>query len=194
MNMKCLLLLTPLLVAASGMAAGQALTYDQQITAAVLPAPEEHREAATVIGFDDRGHHVVVREGSNHLVCLSDDPGDDRFHVACYHRALEPFMQRGRDLRREGRSSEEIQVIREEEAVAGTLAMPDHPAALYSLTAKPDDYDAVSGTLSEASRLYVVYTPYATESETGLSTVPGPGKPWLMDAGKPWAHIMLFPE
>jgi len=40
--------------------------------------------------------------------------------------------------------------------------------------------------------LYVIYIPYATVESTGLATSPvSEGAPWLMDAGKPWAHIMV---
>src|SRR5690606_19517789 len=125
--------------------------------------------------------------------CLADEPGDERFHVACYHASLEPFMARGRALRAEGRSHEEVITTREEEARAGKLTMPEGPAALYSLTGTMDALDPATGTVMNAARLYVVYLPYATEAETGLSGIPAPGKPWLMDPGKPWAHIMLMP-
>ena len=30
------------------------------------------------------------------MICLADDPNESpRWHVACYHKALEPFMARG---------------------------------------------------------------------------------------------------
>ena len=38
------------------------------------------------------------REGKNELICLASDPNGKRFSVACYHRDLEPYMARGREL------------------------------------------------------------------------------------------------
>lgn len=185
-----LLLSTVLLASAS---TAQSADLDPEVAAAIAPLPDEYRAGAAVMGHRD-GELVSLREGSNEMICLADEPGDERFHVACYHASLEPFMERGRELRREGKSQEEVRTIREEEARAGTLQMPDRPAALYSLTGAVDAVDPATGAVTGASRLYVVYLPYATEAETGLSAVPAPGKPWLMDPGKPWAHIMLMPE
>ena len=64
--------------------------------------------------------------------------------------------------------------------------------ALYSLTSSADGYDYNSGTVLHASPLYVVYIPFATQQSTGIAPKPiSEGAPWLMDAGEPWAHIMI---
>ncbi len=79
------------------------------------------------------GSLVTIREGENGLICLGDDPADDRWHVACYHEDLEPFMARGRELRAQGITGRaQIDSIRQAEIESGELAFPDHPAALYS--------------------------------------------------------------
>ena len=36
------------------------------------------------------------------LICLADDPKIDALSVACYHKDLEPFMARGRELDADG--------------------------------------------------------------------------------------------
>jgi len=41
---------------------------------------------------------VWIREGKNELICLATDPTKRPFNVACYHKDLEPFMARGREL------------------------------------------------------------------------------------------------
>lgn len=167
-------------------------TTEQQIRIAVSPAPEAMREEATVLGYNAEGELVSLREGTNELICLSDDPTDDRFHAACYHEDLEPFMARGRELSAEGMSGDEVREIRNQEIEDGTLPMPEKPMSLYSLTGVAEAWDYESGELLSARPLYVVYVPYATVESTGLSTSPASeGAPWLMDAGKPWAHIMI---
>lgn len=165
---------------------------EQQIAAAVHAAPEPMRDGAAVHGYDDSGNLITLREGQNELICLADDPSDDRFHAACYHKDLEPFMARGRELSAEGHSTEEVREIREQEVEAGDLSMPEKPMSLYSLTGDADAWDYETGTLRSARPLYVVYVPYATVETTGLSASPASeGAPWLMDPGKPWAHIMV---
>lgn len=165
---------------------------EQQILAAVSPAPEAMREEASVLGYNPEGELVSFREGTNELICLADDPSDNRFHVACYHKDLEPFMARGRELKADGHSSDGVREVRGQEIEAGTLAMPEKPMSLYSLTGGADAWDYESGELQSARPLYVVYVPYATVESTGISTSPASeGAPWLMDAGKPWAHIMI---
>lgn len=166
---------------------------DKQIKAALSPAPEMMRDEAEVLGYSNEGELVLLREGSNELVCLANDPSqEERFHVACYHKDLEPFMKRGRELRREGKSSDEIKEIRQQEIESGDIELPEKPMALYSLTGPGDGYDYNAEVVREASPLYVVYIPYATETTTGIAPQPASeGAPWLMDAGKPWAHIMI---
>lgn len=160
--------------------------------AAVSPAPADMRDGAKVLGYNPDGELVTLREGTNDLICLADDPAVERFHVACYFKELEPFMERGRQLRREGKSRDEVQAARKQEIESGDLPWPDKPMALYSLSGSENGYDYSSGKLVSASPLYVVYVPYATESSTGIATKPtSEGAPWLMNPGEPWAHIMI---
>ncbi|MGH7703953.1 MAG: hypothetical protein ACREMO_12730, partial [Gemmatimonadales bacterium] len=170
--------------------AAQVPPADRQITAAVSAAPEPLRAGATVLGYSNYHHLVTLREGTNDLICLGDDPAESNFHVACYARDLEPFMARGRALREEGRTRGEVDSVRLAEIKSGALKMPDHPSALYSLTGRADSVNAVTGVAAGAEPLYVIYAPYATPQSTGLSTVPVGGQPWLMYPGLPWAHIM----
>jgi hypothetical protein len=127
------------------------------------------------------------------MICLSDDPGAQGFHVACYHADLDPFMARGRELRKQGLDRVEIAETRAREIEEGRLSMPAHPTALYSLSGPEGCYNAETSSLCESTRLYVVYVPYATPESIGLSTDATRGVPWLMDPGKPWSHIMMIP-
>lgn len=163
---------------------------EEQIKGAVLPAPEELREGARVYGYAEDGSLVSLREGANALTCLADKPGDEQFHAACYHNALEPYMARGRELRADGIDGQESLRIRHEEAEAGKLAMPDQPAAVYNLMAPLDTFDPAKTRVG----LYAVYIPYATQASTGIPEQPvAPGAPWIMRAGTPSAHIMIAP-
>ena len=188
--MACAALLPWPLVAQTGAATVPA---ERQIREAVMPAPEAQRADATVLGYAPDGRLVTLRAGTGELICLADDSRDPRFHVACYHRDLEPFMARGRALRAAGHDRAAVDSAREAEIEAGTLAMPRQPTALFSLTAPADSVDAATGEARGMTPLYVVYVPYATEESTGITTAATRGVPWLMFPGKPWAHIMVVP-
>jgi hypothetical protein len=168
------------------------LPVEQQVAAAVSPAPEGMRAAATVLGFTPDLRLTTLRAGTNDLICLADDPARPGFHAACYHKELEAFMARGRALRARGMKPEAIDSVRLADVKRGRLRMPTRPTALYQLFAPADSVDATTGAARGARPLWVMYIPYATAKSTGLSTQPIKG-PWLMDAGLPWAHIMYTP-
>jgi hypothetical protein len=181
--------------AAPGQTSTTFLPADRQIAAAVSTAPAALRAHATVLGYDSAGALVTLRQGTNDLICLADDPRQKEFHVACYHRALEPFMASGRALRAQGLSPKQVDSGRVAEIKAGRWQMPTHPTALYQYWASRDSVDQSTRTVRGASYLYVVYTPYATPASSGLAPkAPIDGGPWLMFPGKPWAHIMIAPS
>lgn len=167
---------------------------EQQIATAVLPLPQEFRAAATVMGYGAAGRLTRLREGTGPFTCLASDPKVDRFHVACYHRSLEPFMARGRALRASGVTGDAVDSTRFREVRAGTLPMPQHPAALYSLTGPAGRVVPATGTPAGARPLFVIYIPGATAESTGLSAQPAQGTPWIMFPGTPKAHIMFVPR
>jgi hypothetical protein len=178
-------------------ASGQSVPYasaDRQIAAAASPLPAPLRANATVLGYHPDGKLVTLRKGLNDMICLADDPSQERFHVSCYHKSLEPFMARGRELHARKLSREAIDSVRLSDVRRGRYKMPSRPAALYQYFAQRDSVDATSGTVNGASYLYVVYTPYATPESTGLTANPLAGGPWIMYPGKPWAHIMIAPQ
>ena len=173
----------PLLAAAAGaQATATAASAERQIALAVLPLPQEFRASATVLGYGADARLEQLRAGTGPFTCLASDPRSDRFHVACYHRSLEPFMARGRALRASGVTGDQVDSVRFREVRSGTLRMPNQPAALYSLTGP---------TATGARPLFVMYVPGATSTSTGLSAQPAEGTPWIMFPGTPKAHIML---
>ncbi len=192
--MKKLMTLFVLAVAFSAFAQNKILPKDIQIKTAVLAAPEMYREDATVLGYNQEGKLITLREGNNGMVCLADDPNKPGISVACYGAELERFMARGRELVAEGKSNEEKQQIRKAEIEAGTLKMPEEPAMVYVLAGEENDYSAETGELLKSKIRYVIYKPYMTGESTGLPTKPqAPGMPWLMDAGTHRSHIMITP-
>lgn len=162
-----------------------------QIAGAVLAAPTERREGARVLAYGPDGQLQTVRQGNNDLVCLADDPRQKGFHVACYHRDLEPYMARGRALRAQGIHGEKNRKTRWKEVDDGKLPMPRQPKTVYVLSGNA--FDAARGLVEQPHLRWVLYAPYATPESTGLSLSPRENGPWLMLPGTAGAHIMINP-
>lgn len=178
-------------VLASTVAAADRPSPEVQIAGAVLAAPPDLREGAAVLGYSPQGELVRLREGKNELVCLANDPSTNRFSVACYHRDLEPYMARGRELQAQKVTGQKRNDVRWKEVAEGKLSMPREPRTLYVLTGT--GFDASSGKVTDAYLRWVIYVPFATTETTGLSTKASDSAPWLMYPGTPGAHIMINP-
>jgi hypothetical protein len=176
---------------ASGAFAAEAPSPEVQISEAVLAAPAEYREGAAVLGYNADGALVKLREGKNEMICLASDPSKPIFHVSCYHKELEAFMARGRELSAQKVTGQTRIDMRSKEVSEGKVQMPREPRTLYVLDGS--SYDAATGKVADPYQRWVIYIPFATAESTGLSTKPSPGAPWLMGAGTAYAHIMINP-
>lgn len=163
-----------------------------QIAAAVQAAPEELRAGAAVLGYNQQGKLVKLREGKNELICLASNPKRSSFSVACYHRDLEPYMARGRELLAQNITGKKRNDIRWKEVAEGKLSLPKEPRTLYVLTGS--GFDAATGTVKDPYLRWVIYVPFATAESTGLSTRASENAPWIMFPGTAGAHIMINPR
>ena len=169
--------------------AAQVATPEDQIASSILAAPKERRAAATVLGYNDKGEVVTLRKGTNDLICLADDPAVKGLSVACYHKDLEPFMARGRELAAQYKGKDRHEQ-RWKEVDEGKVKIPREPRMLYVLTGT--SFDSAKGEIVDSYLRWVIYQPYATPESTGLSTTSGTA-PWLMYPGTAGAHIMISP-
>ena len=175
-------------------AQGKVLSPELQIKLALLSAPADKKDSATVYGYSPDKQLVILRKGYNELIALADDPDQPGFSAATYHKDLEPFMQRGRTLKKEGKTVQQIFETREKEVKSGKIQMPKTPATLYVYSASKGDYNDSTGEVKNGYLRYVIYIPYATEKSTGLPLAPlSPGMPWIMNPGTHAAHIMINP-
>ncbi|NYJ29181.1 hypothetical protein [Allomuricauda sp. ARW1Y1] len=164
------------------------------IATSLMAAPAASRDGCKVIGYNMAGEFVTLKEGDNEFIVLADDPKKSGFNAACYHKSLEPFMARGRELRAEGKTGPEIFDIREEEAKSGKLDMGIPGATLHIYYGEGDRYDPETHEVEDAQYRYVVYLPFATAESTGLPEQPiGSNHPWIMNPGTHRAHIMISP-
>lgn len=180
-----------LIFAASLAAAADIPPREVQIAGAVQAAPAELRDGAAVLGFDAAGKRVQLREGKNELICLAADPAKTTFEVDCYHKDLEPFMARGRELLEQKVTGAKRNELRFKEVEEGKVKMPREARTLYVLTGA--SFDAASGKVQNAYLRYVIYVPFATPQTTGLSVKSSESAPWLMNPGTAGSHIMINP-
>lgn len=183
-----LAILTPSLAAAQ-QAAPVLHSPAYQIAAAVTALPPEMRDGAAVLGYTALGKPLVtLREGKNDMICLAPDPSAPSFHAACYHKAMEPFMARGRQLRAQGVTGGRVDTVRFAEVRSGKLAVPKQPSMLYQIFG--GTFDSVTAKATGGQSLFVTYIPFATPATTGISATPSDHTPWIMFPGTPKAHIM----
>lgn len=186
-----LTIVLPLLALASIATAAEVPPPPVQIAGAVLAAPAELRDGAAVLGYNEKGELIKIREGKNELVCLATDPAKTAFNVACYHKDLEPFMARGRELLAQKVTGAKRNEVRFKEVEDGKLPMPKEPRTLYVLTGT--SYDPAANKVQDSYLRWVLYVPFATPQSTGLSTKASDSAPWLMSPGTAGAHIMISP-
>ncbi len=161
----------------------------QQIAAAVTALPEDMRAGAAVLGYGADGKLTSIRAGKNDMICLAPEPGAKAFHSACYHKAMEPFMARGRELRAQGVKGAQVDTVRFAEVKSGKLKMPTTPTMLYQIF--NGTFDPATAKVTGGEWLYVTYIPFATPATTGLTSKPSDKGPWIMFPGTPKAHIMF---
>lgn len=173
----------------------QAPTAEAQMAAATLPLPDEMRADATVIGWNESGERTDLREGTNGMICIADEPGDERFRVVCYPEPLHPLLSRSRELSEENLEEAERDRRLEEEVEAGKVVLPEQPAVLHVINGPAGSYDPATGqTSGEVSQLRIIFTPYQTAEAMGLPTERQGDMPWVMNSGELFSHIMIVRE
>lgn len=159
---------------------------DDEITQATLPLPEDLRAGATVYKYDPKtGDRIVLRKGTNTVECTPR--GADGF-TWCYNAVTAPRRDMSARLRAQGKSQKEIQEALDLAVKDGTLKPAPFGTMSYRLYGKKD----------RIQLLWVLSVPGATPESIGVSTgsqrdaaLGGDGRPWLMLAGTPGAHVMI---
>ena len=161
-----------------------------QIKTALMAVPEDYKDGAKVYGYDKAGNFTALKVGTNDYIALASDPKRDKFSTAAYHKELDEFMARGRQLKAEGKEAQEIFDIREAEVKSGKLNLPDKT----TLCVFTGEVNMETKEIENGYVRYVFYVPFATGESTGLPTTPTPpGHAWLMNPGTHRAHIMITP-
>lgn len=179
MRRVVMMILGTLLLASSA----SAQTPEETIERALVAAPRQAKDGATVIKWKADYTYETIKKGTNSWVCFdrSGEPGEQPFAAQCTSMANLPRVAQNRKF-------EAIQDAKERQAALdaaeanGTRVKPEYGSAFISANGK----DMAS------SRTHVtIAVPGATTQSTGLPDNPKQGGAWIMNAGTTTAHIMV---
>ena len=176
--MKRLILIVLTMLAVSASALGQT---PADLEKALLPAPRQMKDGATVIKWKADFTYDTLRKGTNRLVCYdrSGQPGQQPFAVECTSIAnLERVAQ---SLKIEAMPKAAQQAAFEAAEKAGAWTKPEFGSVWYHL----------SGADQATARTHVtIAVPGATIKSLGLPETAAQGGVWIMNAGTSAAHLM----
>ena len=159
-----------------------AQTATDEVEKALLPAPRNMKEGATVIKWKPDFTYETLRKGTNRMVCYdrSNQPGQQPFAVECTSIAnLERVAQ---SLKIEAIADQkERRAAFEAAEKAGSWAKPEFGSVWIHF----------SGPSQAQARTHVtIAVPGATTQSLGLPEDGSKGGVWIMNAGSSAAHLM----
>ena len=178
MMRSVLMFLGAMAVATSAFAQSQ-----EEIDTALLAAPANLREGATVIKWKPDFTYDTLRKGTNRLVCFdkSGMPGQLPFSIECSSIAnMDRIVQNMKFEAEPDRAKRQAALDAAEKD--GTRAKPEYGSVWYHFMGKD----------RQTARTHMtVALPGATAQSTGLPDNPKMGGVWIMNAGTSTAHLMI---
>ena len=152
------------------------------IEKALLAAPRQLKEGATVIKWKPDYTYDTVKKGTNRLVCYdrTGQPGQQPFAVEC--TSLKNLDRAAQNLKFEAIADKAARDAAFDKAEKdGTRVKPEYGSVWIHF----------SGPDQEHARLHTtIAVPGATTQSTGLPDNNKSGGAWIMNAGTSTAHIM----
>ena len=183
--MRSLFLLIPAVLGLSAGSQAQSREADA-VAQAVLALPDTLREKATVVLFED-GDRVVLRQGTNGLTCVADQPGDTRLSLLCYPSSIDSYMRRQRELQTEGVRGAEFAAVLGAEVRSGQLYLP-MGTMIRNISGTINPESGVPDSVRVWSEMFF---PFANAAELGIPEFNAGRDPWMMRSGAVGAHVMV---
>ena len=150
------------------------------IDKALLAAPANLRDGATVVKWKPDYTYDTLRKGTNRLVCFdkSGMPGQQPFMIEC--TSIANLDRVAQNLKFEAMGDKKQAALDGAEK-DGTRVKPEYGSVWYH----------VMGPDRERARNHMtIAVPGATTQSTGLPDNPKMGGVWIMNAGTSTAHLM----
>jgi hypothetical protein len=170
---------------------------DQQISIALSAGPAGVRDKATVYVLGPKGYEKV-REGTNSVSCLVGrsfvKPTETTVEPMCYdpegsQTLLLVYLYR-EELRAKGTSEAEIKTDIANGYKDGRFKAPSKPGVLYMLSIDNRLGPTPDGGTVHIPGHFMFFAPYMTGKDLGYDSV----APFLVNAGKPDAMMVVFPD
>ena len=152
-----------------------------EIDKALLAAPANQREGATVIKWKPDFTYDTLKKGTNRLVCYdrSGQPAQQAFSIEC--TSLGNLDRVAQNMRFEA-AGDKRQALLDAAEKDGTRVKPEFGSVFYNL----------NGQTQERARPHTtVAVPGATAQTLGLPDNNKQGGVWIMNAGTSSAHLMI---
>jgi hypothetical protein len=167
-----------------GMLAVSAGTFAQspEIDKALLAAPRQMKDAATVIKWNADFTYDTLKKGTNPMVCydLSGYPGHPPFTVECTSLANLPRV--AQNLKLEAiTDKDKRQAAFDAAEKDGTRVKPEFGSVWIHMMGPDQEHARMHTTVA---------VPGATSQSLGLPDNPKQGGIWIMGAGTTTAHLM----
>jgi hypothetical protein len=170
--------------AQQGAPAAGSTPQDPAIEKALMPAPRQMKEGATVIKWKADGTYDTLKKGTNRLVCYdrSGEPGQQPFSVQCTSIAnLDRVKQNLKFEAIADKTARQAAIDAAEKD--GTRAKPEFGSVWLTMNAPDKEH---------ATRVHTtVAVPGATAQSMGLPDNNKQGGIWIMNAGTTTAHLMI---
>ena len=153
-----------------------------ELEIALLAAPANLRDGATVIKWKPDFTYDTLRKGTNRLVCMdrSGQPGQQPFMSECTSIGNLDRLAQNMKFETEPDRTKRQAALDAAEA-NGTRVKPEYGSVWYH----------VMGPDREKARNHMtIAVPGATTQSTGLPDNPKMGGVWIMNAGTTTAHLM----
>ena len=157
-----------------------ALAQDDATARAVLAAPANLREGATVIKWKSDFTYDTLKKGTSRLVCydLSGMPKHQPFTVECTSVGNLDRVAQNLKFEAAGDKTKDMLDAAEKD---GTRVKPEFGSVWYHFM----------GADQEHARMHMtIAVPGATTQSMGLPDKAGQGGVWIMNAGTTTAHLM----
>ena len=165
---------------AAAISSGALAQTPADLEKALLPAPANMREGATVIKWKPDFTYDTLRKGTNRLVCYdrSGQPGQQPFAAEC--TSIANLDRAAQNLKFEAMGDKK-QAMLDAAEKDGTRVKPEYGSVWYHVMGADKDHTRTHMTIA---------IPGATTQSTGIPDNPRQGGVWIMNAGTTTAHIM----
>jgi len=162
---------------------GQAAQTPPEIEKALLPAPPQMKEGATVIKWKSDFTYDTLKKGTNRLVCYERPvvAGQQPFSAEC--TSIANLDRVAVSLKTEASTEPSgRQAAFEALEKAGKWPKPEFGSIFYNMT---------GASQAQARSHATIAVPGATTQTLGLPETGNQGGAWIMNAGSSAAHIMM---